>query len=507
MTQIAAAPPPFHIAILGGGTAGWMAACLIGHHWPRERVAVTVVESPDIGIIGVGEGSTPQLAAFMAKLGIADADWMPRCNATYKAGIRFHGWSEAPGFASYFHPFATELDSHTMPSFHHHTRLRRGDMDVWAHPDRFSLSARLAERGLAPLPTDNFPFAVGYGYHFDATLVGQMLREIAVERLGVVHRPAMVRDIERSTAGNIAALILDDASTLPADFFLDGSGFRAMLIEEALGERFISFGDNLFNDRAVAMPTPRADGPLRAQTSATTLSNGWAWHIPLTNRTGNGYVYSSAHLSPDQAEAELRTHLGSNAGEARHLQMKVGRMANSWVHNCLAIGLSQGFIEPLEATALHIVQATIEGFIAAFDAGDFTPQHRDAFNADINARYDGIRDYIVCHYRVNRRTDTDYWRANAANQHLSDSLKAIITCWFTGGDLAREIEEQKIGRYYAPLSWHCLLAGYGTYPDTARLKPPPPHIPVADMARIDDFIDRCARNFGDHATALLQHSL
>lgn len=490
---------PLHVAIVGGGTAGWMAASLMAHHWPRKRVRVTVIESPDIGIIGVGEGSTPQLAAFMARLGLADADWMPRCNATYKAGIRFNDWSAVPGFGSYFHPFATEVDAHSMPSFFHHTRLRRGDMDVWAHPDRFSLAARLAADGHAPLPSDNFPFAVGYGYHFDAVLVGQMLRDHAVERLGVVHRQTTVREVTRHDNGDIATLILDDSTALPADVFVDASGFRSLLIGETLKEHFISFGDNLFNDRAVAMPTPRADGPLLPQTSATALSSGWAWHIPLTNRTGNGYVYSSAHLSPDQAEAELRAHLGDDAGEARHLTMRVGRMANSWTRNCLAIGLAQGFIEPLEATALHIVQATVEGFIAAMDAGQFTSKHRDTFNADINARYDGIRDYIVCHYRVNRRADTDYWRANAANQNLSESLKAILTCWFTGGDLTREIEQQQIGRFYAPLSWHCLLAGYGTYPDAVRLKPPPPQVPVADMAQIDDFMRRCALNFGDHA--------
>lgn len=490
--------PPLDIAIVGGGTAGWMAACLMAQHWPRKRVSITVIESPDIGIIGVGEGSTPQLAAFMAKLGLADAEWMPRCNATYKTGIRFHGWSQVPGFASYFHPFATEVDAQTMPSFFHHSRLRRGDMDVWAHPDRFSLSARLADEGLAPLPVEAFPFAVGYGYHFDATLVGQMLRDHAVETLGVVHRQATVRDVERADNGDLSALILDDETRFAADIFVDATGFRALLIEQTLGTRFIGFGDNLFNDRAVAMPTPRAAGPLRPQTQATALSNGWAWHIPLTNRAGNGYVYSSAHLSPDQAEAELRAHLGEDAGEARHLQMKVGRMASSWTQNCLAIGLAQGFIEPLEATALHIVQATVEGFIGAFDAGGFSARHRDAFNADINARYDGIRDYIVCHYRVNRRSDTDYWRANAANQNLSDSLKAILTCWFTGGDLTREIEEQQISRFYAPLSWHCLLAGYGVYPDAARLTRPPAHVPAADMGRIDDFIRRCALNFGEH---------
>ncbi len=498
------APAPLRIVVLGGGTAGWMAACLMAHHWPRARVVVTVVESPDIGIIGVGEGSTPQLAAFMRKLGLTDAEWMPRCNATYKAGIRFHRWSEKPGFASYFHPFATALDEHSFPAFYEHSRLRRSGLDVWAHPDRFSLSEQIAAQGLAPLAGENFPFDVGYGYHFDATLVGQMLRDVAVERLGVVHRFATVRGVERTAHGDISALVLDDESTLPGDLFVDASGFRALLIEETLGERFISFGDNLFNDRAVAMPTARADGLLHAQTGATALSSGWVWHIPLTNRTGNGYVYSSAHLSEDQAEAELRDHLGAAAAgtDARHLKMKVGRMANSWRGNCLAVGLSQGFIEPLEATALHIVQATVEGFIAAFDAGGLTTQHRDAFNANIGARYDGIRDYVVCHYRANQRVDTDYWRANAANGALSDSLKAIITCWFTGGDLVCEIEEQQIARFYAPLSWHCLLGGYGVYPDAAQMKPAPAHVRQTDMAQLDDFMRRCALNFTDHAACV-----
>jgi tryptophan 6-halogenase len=283
--------------------------------------------------------------------------------------------------------------------------------------------------------------------------------------------------------------------------FIDASGFRARLIQQELGEHFVGFGDNLFNDRAVAMPTPRADGPLPAQTRATALSAGWVWNIPLTNRDGNGYVYSSAHLSPDAAEAELRAHLGVGDSDlaARHLEMKVGRVVNSWSRNCLAIGLAQGFIEPLEATALHIVQATVEGFIAAYDEGEHSDRHAARFNVTIGARYDGIRDYIVCHYRANQRSDTDYWRANAANSALSESLKAIITCWFTGGDLVREIYEQNIARYYAPLSWHCLLGGYGIYPDASKMRPPEPGLTIANMADIDAFIDGCTLNFSDHA--------
>ncbi len=490
--------PPRRIVILGGGTAGWMAAALLAHQWPREKCAVTLVESPDIGIIGVGEGSTPQLVAFMRQLGLREQEWMPRCNATYKAGIRFVGWSEAPGFESYFHPFATELDIHTLPAFIHHARLRRNGVDVPAHPDAFCLSERLAREGKTPLPQDNFPFAVGYGYHFDATLLGTVLREHAVEKLGVSHVPGTVERVEHAENGDIAALLLNDGQRIEGDFFIDASGFRALLIEQALGEQFISFGDVLFNDRAVAMPTPRAAGPLRTETRATALSAGWAWHIPLTNRIGNGYVYASAHCSPEQAEQELRAHLGPDAdgAPARHLQMRVGRMRNSWHRNCLAIGLSQGFIEPLEATALHIVQATVEGFIQAWENADGLEKQRSAFNAEIGARYDGIRDYIVAHYRMNRRTDTDYWRANAANQAISQSLKALLHSWFTGGDVVREIERQNIARYYAPLSWHCLLGGYGQYPDPARLQPPAPGV-AADLAHIDNFLARCARNFGN----------
>jgi hypothetical protein len=183
--------------------------------------------------------------------------------------------------------------------------------------------------------------------------------------------------------------------------------------------------------------------------------------------------------------------------------MKVGRVATSWTRNCVAIGLSQGFIEPLEATALHIVQATVDGFIRAWEGGGFTPVQRDDFNSRIAARYDGIRDYIVCHYRVNQRRDSQYWRDNAANQALSDSLKSILTCWFTGQDLETEIKAQRIGGYYSPLSWHCLLAGYGTFPEPGRIKSPPP-LPVHDMASIDDFIARCSLNFGDHKTMLEQ---
>lgn len=479
-----------------------MAACLIARQWPQHKV--TVVESPDIGIIGVGEGSTPQLKAFFDTLGLAESEWMPKCNATYKAGISFHGWSERPGFERYFHPFHTQLDSFTEPQFAFHTRARRTGRDVWAHPDRFFLPARIAAERRAPVTPENFPFNIGYGYHFDAVLVGKTLREHAVGRLDVVHLERTVSDVLLGHDGAVNALKTDADDLISGDFFIDSSGFRGVIIQKALAEPFRPFAENLFNDRAVAMPTPNDDGDIASETQATALSNGWAWKIPLTGRTGNGYVYSSRYLDSDAAETEMRTHLGLLDAdvEARHLRMNVGRVERSWVKNCLAVGLSQGFIEPLEATALHIVQATVEGFIEAFERGGMTATHADEFNDTLSRRYDGIRDYIVAHYRMNQRSDSDYWRDNAANDALSDNLKTIMTGWFTGADLAEEIARLDIGKYYSSLSWHCLLAGYGTFPPDHKLTASTDGLALADMAQIDSFIGACAVNFGSHRAAL-----
>lgn len=484
--------------ILGGGTAGWMAACLIAHRM-GARATVTLVESPDIGIIGVGEGSTPQLKAFFDELGIAEAQWMPRCNATYKNGIRFAGWSDAPGFDSYFHPFQTALDHHTASAFFFHTRARRTGRDVYAHPDRFFLLSRLAQDRRGPIPAENFPFDVGYGYHFDSHLVGEFLRDYAVGQLGVTHLARRIDGVRHHTNGDIAALVGEGDTVIPGDMFVDASGFRATLVQQALGEPFESFAGNLFNDAAVAMPSDRDAGSTTCETRSTALGAGWAWRIPLTNRTGNGYVYASAFRDADAAETELRRHLGLLDSDvpARHLKMKVGQVRRSWVGNCLAVGLSQGFIEPLEATALHIVHSTVSGFVDAYDAGGFTRDHADTFNAAIHARYEGIRDYIVAHYRMNRRQG-DYWQANAANQDLSDNLKAVMTAWFRGEELDATVQALGIERYYAPLSWHCLLAGYGQFPDAAKLAPPEDDLPLADLAGIDRFIAGCALNFAPH---------
>lgn len=488
--------PNPRIVILGGGTAGWMAACLMAKAWPAATI--TLIESPDIGIVGVGEGSTPQLAGLFATLGIAEADWMPAAHATYKLGIRFEGWSAMPGQPGYFHPFINDIDRHTEVAFHAAARARRMGHDVPAHPDRYFLNSWLASNGRGPFPADTFPFQAGYGYHFDAHLVGAVLRRNAIER-GVRHLSRRVEQVLVATDGSVAALVLDGGEAVAADLFVDASGFRGVIAQAALGERFVSFAGNLFNDAAVVAPTPPGDAGPEPFTTATTLRNGWAWRIPLTSRVGNGYVYSTRYASSDDAEAELRAHLAlPDDAPVRHLAMRVGRVERCWRANCLAVGLAQGFLEPLEATALHLVQASVEGFIADWRAGGFTPLHRDAYNDRIARRYEGIRDYLVAHYRLSRRADTPYWRNNAANQQLSDTLKAMMTCWFTGGDVAANVKRLEIESYYAPLSWGCLFAGYDTFPEAARLRPADP----SAFALPPRFLARCGANFPPHRDAL-----
>ena len=495
------ADAPRSVVILGGGTAGWMTANLLHRRWADRGTKIRLIESKDIGIIGVGEGSTPQLKAFFDTLGITEAEWMPRCNATYKAGIEFVGWSDRPGYERYFHPFPTDVDVFTQGQFFYSARARRNGRDVPSHPDPFFIQTRIARDAKAPVAPPNFPFFVSYGYHFDAFLIGAFLREFGVAR-GIEHVDARIASVELDERGAVKCLVSDDGRRFDADFFVDASGFRAAIIEGALKEPHRPFAENLFNDRAVVTPTPHPEGPIHPCTRSTAKSAGWIWHIPLTNRIGNGYVYSSRYIDQEDAAAELRAHLElPEDTEVRHLKMKCGRIERSWVQNCLAVGLAQGFLEPLEATALHIVINTVESFLEAWDRDE-----RDKFNAAIARRYEGIRDYLVCHYRNALRRDTDYWRDATSNEALSDSLKGIMTAWFTGADLEQEVARQDIARFYVPMSWHAMLAGYGNFPRPEMLKPPGPDVAIFDMADVDRFVSGCAMNFPTHAEALARLS-
>jgi hypothetical protein len=431
---------------------------------------------------------------------------MPACNGTYKNGITFSGWSTVPGFESYFHPFGCTLDVLTFRLFQSNTVLRRKGVDVHAHPNRFFVMRELTDRGLAPIAPENFPFQFDYAYHFDSALVGQFLRDKALER-GVQHVQATVRSVRQLENGDIAAIVLDDGQELTADFWVDCSGFASVLLQKTLGVPFNSYADSLYNDAAVAMPSDMLED-IPAQTVSAAMNHGWAWEIPLTSRFGNGYVYSSGYCSADEAETELRDRLGllDSEVEARHLKMKVGRAFKSWSHNCVAIGLSQGFIEPLEATALQLVNTSIEEFIAAFEYGGFTAQHRDAFNQRANFAFDAIRDYIVLHYKSNSRDDTPYWRDAREKAAVSDNLRTMLDCWHNINNLDGELRRLGIEKIYTDISWCCLRAGVGLFPAAENLQAARADLRQADMDYVDRFVRGCALNFQPHREVLARQT-
>lgn len=489
------------IVIVGGGTAGWMAANLFLQRWHKNGFDVTLVESPDVGIIGVGEGSTPTLKRFFELIDVAESEWMPKCNATYKVSIQFDGWSPDSGVASYRHPFISQIDTFTQRAFEVNCRTRRLGLDTHTTPEDFLINGVLAKQGKGPLTPDNFPFRMEYGYHFDSHLLGQFLSELAVSR-GGKHIQGKVVDVRRSENGNIKDIQLESGQCIEADFFVDCTGFSSLLMQKSLGVEFQSFKDNLFNDSAVVLPTSIDEQNIPVETKSTALSSGWCWKIPLTNRFGNGYVYSSDYISADQAETELRQHLNvlDSAIESRHLKMRVGQLEKHWHYNCLAIGLSQGFIEPLEATALHLVQISIEAFMDNYEKGQFSEQFQHAYNQFISERFNGVRDYIVAHYKLNTRSDSQYWIDNRENKHLSESLCKLLDAWFQCGDISAEISRQNMHHQFDTISWHCLLSGYGAFPGLASNQPG-----RGDLYKEQDiatFLHGCALNFESHQANL-----
>jgi flavin-dependent dehydrogenase len=489
------------VLIVGGGTAGWMTACLMAKRWVTLGHEVALVESKNIATIGVGEGSTPYLKKFFDYLDVDEKEWMPLCNATFKANICFKHWSTVKGFEQYSHPFPSEVDQFNYSKFFAHTVAKRKGIMVEALPDKFLLGSALSARNLEPLPSTNFPFESLYGYHFDAVLLGTFLQTKAVQ-LGVKHH---IDDIDRVTLnndGNIASVQStnnDDTSlkTYEADIFVDCTGFASRLSKQALNVPYVSFSDELCNDSAVTISTAVSNNHKPVQTISTALSNGWAWAIPLTNRVGNGYVYSSSYLTKEQAENELRRHIGCSAElTARHLTFNVGRLNNSWTQNCVAIGLSHAFVEPLEATAIHMIQYTIEHFIDELEHGDFTTINRDKFNQSVNATYDSIKDYIVAHYRTNSRRDSQYWLDNANNNNVPQSVREMFSSWIQGGDLQQTIERLKLTGFDV-ISWHCLLAGMGMFPPEDQVPLKPTDDPFYDMTKMDQFLESCSLNFNE----------
>ena len=321
---------------------------------------------------------------------------------------------------------------------------------------------------------------------------------------GVTWRDCLIDHCERGEDGSLSAVVTSDGERVQADLFVDCTGFGAFLIEKDLGAQHIGYGDALFNDAAVAIATAPIDNP-KPMTTATALTNGWAWHIPLQSRTGHGYVYSSRYIDKEAAEAELRAHIGDAAEgvEARHLPMRVGRLDRPWIANCVAVGLSQGFLEPLEATGLMLSQYTVTRFIHhLLDKGCSAPA-RGAFNKEIGSAFDGVRDFIVAHYITASREDTQYWRdVRTNNAGISDNLKAVLKAWMKGGDLAGVLNQRGMTDYFSLNSWYYMLAGKGIYPPGAMQDAPfdlKAKVPVGSIA---DMLERCTLNHPRHRDRL-----
>lgn len=431
-------------------------------------------------------------------MGIAESEWMPLCNATYKNGIEFKAWCKEKPFEDYYHPFFGKLDLKSGKAFLKNANLRRAGYQVDAHPSDFFLGTELARSGRSPLNLDGAATSQEYAYHFDAGLFAEFLKNKAAS-LGVIHIIDTIDSVLQHDDGAIDSLNLKSGRKLAADFFIDCSGFAALLIGKTLAVDFVSVADRIINDAAVAMPTEMPKGLIKSQTTSTALSSGWAWKIPLTSRYGNGYVYSSAHITSQQAEDELRLHLGGTDAEARHLKMRLGRRKEPWNKNCVAIGLAQGFVEPLEATAIVFTYQTVLAFIRRFDFASVSEAARMEYNTAVNRSFDTIVDYIHLHYLLNTRDDFDYWVDSRNSSHISDQLNFLLESWDDPEkDFFKALEVTSGQVVFPPTSWYCLLAGKGRFP-VADKRPNAPQV-TSKMAL--QFVQQLAQNYSDHRESL-----
>ncbi|MDE1917070.1 MAG: tryptophan 7-halogenase [Sphingomonadales bacterium] len=458
------------LVIVGGGTAGWLTAAMLSRSLGRDW-AITLVESPEIGIIGVGEGSFPTLRNTIANLGVAEGDFMRAARATFKQGVRFVGWSgrPTPGNTAddYFHPF-------DLPQPGSDERLMPFWLDSGVDPRRpswaeaLSLQENVIRAGRAPKRAQDPDFAgpLNYAYHFDAVALAGYLRDIA-EAKGVRLVETTIASARLTDQGLVAAIIPHDgAPEIVGDFFIDCSGLAAKLIGEALGSPFVPLGDVLLNDRAIAMQIPDAapDAPIAPYTKATAHDAGWIWDIALPDRRGTGYVYSSAHMSDDEAEATIRRYAGG-AGETlttRRLQFRTGYRASQWIGNCAAIGLSAGFFEPLESTGIMLIEVAAQMLGQMLRAG-LDPAVLEAsarsYNRHMAARFAAITDFLKLHYCISHRRDTGYWRDNTDPATWSESLRDRIAQWRhrvpSRFDFVVDHES------FLPPSWTYILNGMG----------------------------------------------
>ena len=449
------------IVIVGGGTAGWMAAAALsrisGKSGAKGPVAIELVESEAIGTVGVGEATIPPFVDFNRLLDIDERAMLSAVQGTFKLGIQFVNWGNQGD--SYIHPFGNygyEVDG---VSFHHlwQRNRMRGDkrpiqvFNLETMAAHFGKFARTEDYNRDDMPPMN------YAYHIDAGAYARFLRAYA-EKRGVVRREGRVAEVRRDgESGDVAALVLDDGSTIAGDLFVDCSGFRGLLIEQALETGYEEWTHWLPCDRAVALPCKRDDGsPPPPFTRATAHRAGWQWQVPLQHRNGNGHVYASAHMEDGEAHDILVANMaGKPTAEPNFLRFVTGRRRKFWNHNVVALGLAAGFMEPLESTSIHLINTGINKLVALLSLDGITETQRSAFNRLTNKEYERIRDFLILHYHATERDDSEFWNY-CRTMSVPDSLTEKMELFRANGQIFREDDE-----LFTETSWAAVMMGQG----------------------------------------------
>jgi tryptophan halogenase len=445
------------VVIVGGGTAGWMAAAAIARVMGEiQGFRIELVESDEIGIVGVGEATIPQITFFNALLGIDEHDFVRATHATYKYGIEFRDWTRIGH--RYVHPFGFYgLDMKGI-EFHHHWLKGKALGSPWPLDDyALSIVAGLAGKFDHPRPDlPNSPLSkLGYAFQFDASLYGRYLRRLA-EAAGVVRTEGRIVEVaQNGETGFVEAVVLQSGARVEGDLFIDCSGFRGLLIEQTLGAGFEDWSKWLPCDRALAVPC-ELGGEHQPLTRSTARPAGWQWRIPLQHRIGNGYVYSSEHISDDEAAATLLANLdGIPLADPRPLRFRAGHRRKAWVKNVVALGLAGGFLEPLESTSIHLVQTGIARLMTLFPTRAFDPAEIDRYNALTEREYVDIRDFLVLHYKATERADSDFWNY-CRTLEPPEGLAYKIDMFRRNGRIFREHEE-----LFTETSWLAVMVGQG----------------------------------------------